>query len=546
MDNIELLKSTVKGLNYRYSAIKKINNLMGESSGVHDFLDKAVGMVMDIIGAEAGIIFTKERDNTLKASAVRAQLPYEKEKQLKEELENNMFSLEETGLEKILDGSEPLIIQKGEDIDSLKYVRVIADAVGRVDMFCAVPVIKDDRVSGAVVLFNIPGDLRDDKKEAFASIGGQIGVYMELFMRLSDLKKRAATLRQMVSITEAISSPSQMGSVLDLIIKNSLDFFDAEGCSILLKDKDGNLRFEAVSGDKADLLKGETLNAGEGIVGQVVDTGQVKLAVKAEEDSSFSPRIDGITRMKTGSVICAPLKVADQVTGAIEVIRTESGRPFTEEDTGLLVILASHASITIEKAKMYTMKEKWFNSTIGLLIKMINAKDERFPEHTDKVRELCRLMGENIGLEGEQLQHLDIAASIQNIAKLIIPDSILKKDTKLSEQEWEEIVQHPVKSAGILETLDEFRDVIPIIKYHHEKYDGTGYPEGLRGKEIPRLARILNIADSYTAMTSPRPYRKAMSHEEALENIRSEKGKQYDPELAELFVNLLESADKKE
>jgi putative methionine-R-sulfoxide reductase with GAF domain len=514
---------------------------MGESKGGYDFLDKAVGVVMDIIGADAGVVLMREKDNTLKITALRAQAPYLEEKKLKKEFENITIPVSKAGVEKILDGTEAISIKEGNNIKETSYRIAISDVIGKIDMVCAVPVIKDDRISGILELYNIMGSFTKDKKEAFASIGGQLGVYSELFFRLSALKNQANTLRQMVSVTEAISSPSQMGAVLEMIIKNSLDFFTADGCSILLKDRNGRLNFEAVSGDKSDTLKGKTLEPGEGIVGEVVQTGEVKLVADVSEEGKFSSRIDGITHMETGSVICSPLKIADQTIGAIEIIRAKSARPFSEEDTGLLVILAAQASITIDKARMYSMKDRWFNSTIYLLVKMINAKDKKFPEHTDKVRELCRLMGEKLELESEQLQRLDIAASIQNIAKLIIPDRILKKETELSPEEWEEVREHPVKSSEMLETLDEF----PIIKYHHEKYDGTGYPEGLREGEIPELARILNIADSFTAMTSERPYRKAMSPKEALENIRAQSGKQYEPKIADLFLKLMDKENPK-
>lgn len=207
----------------------------------------------------------------------------------------------------------------------------------------------------------------------------------------------------------------------------------------------------------------------------------------------------------------------------------------------MLMVLASHSSIALDKAQMFTKKDIWFKSTVELLYRIIGLKDKLFPENRDIIKKYVSLLGSRLSLNSNELELLDLAASIQDIAKLIIPDNVLQKEKELSAKDWDEIRKHPVISAEILETIEEFKDIIPIIKYHHERYDGKGYPEGLAGENIPKLSRILAVADAFAAMTSRRPYKNAMTITEAKKEIEKQSGKQFDPEIAGEFIKLLEN-----
>ncbi|MCI8273656.1 MAG: HD-GYP domain-containing protein [Clostridia bacterium] len=169
----------------------------------------------------------------------------------------------------------------------------------------------------------------------------------------------------------------------------------------------------------------------------------------------------------------------------------------------------------------------------------VEAKDSYTRGHSDRVSEYSVLIGEKIGLSEEQLKTLKVGGLFHDIGKIGIPDSILQKQAKLTDDEYSEIKNHPSIGAHILGAASIFKEIIPIVKHHHERYDGRGYPSGLAGENIPYLARIAAIADTFDAMTSRRSYRDALELQIVKDEIERCKGTQFDPQLADVFLNIL-------
>lgn len=170
----------------------------------------------------------------------------------------------------------------------------------------------------------------------------------------------------------------------------------------------------------------------------------------------------------------------------------------------------------------------------------VEAKDSYTRGHSDRVSEYSVLLGQKVGLPEDQLKLLKIGGLFHDIGKIGIADSILLKTDKLTDEEYAEIKKHPSIGAHILSTAEIFKDIIPIVEYHHEKFDGNGYPSGLKGEEIPYLARIAAIADTFDAMTSRRSYRNALDLDYVKNEIKRCEGTQFDPQLAEAFLEILE------
>ncbi|HCC69161.1 MAG TPA: diguanylate cyclase, partial [Nitrospiraceae bacterium] len=168
------------------------------------------------------------------------------------------------------------------------------------------------------------------------------------------------------------------------------------------------------------------------------------------------------------------------------------------------------------------------------------ARDIYTHGHSREVNKYALILGEALGLPKEELVHLSRSALFHDIGKIGVSDKVLNKKGKLNKREWKEIKKHSEVGAEIIGHLHPLLHCKPAILYHHERWDGTGYPTGLKGKEIPFGARMLAIADAFTAMTSARPYRPAMSFQEAILELKRGAGKQFDPELAEVFVTEVE------
>lgn len=189
--------------------------------------------------------------------------------------------------------------------------------------------------------------------------------------------------------------------------------------------------------------------------------------------------------------------------------------------------------------KLYIDMRNLYLSTIQALNKTIEAKDSYTSGHAARVEEYAVELAEAYKLPYDSIQNIKTASILHDIGKIGINDSILNKATKLSKEEYQLIMQHPGIGAEIISKVDFLKDITGIIKHHHERYDGMGYPDGLSGKDIPIEACILTIADSFDAMTTDRPYRMALTHDQALEEIRRNAGTQFHPELANKFISLM-------
>lgn len=185
--------------------------------------------------------------------------------------------------------------------------------------------------------------------------------------------------------------------------------------------------------------------------------------------------------------------------------------------------------------------EKAYLESIETLRYTVEAKDSYTRGHSDRVSEFSVLIGKRLNLSDKDLKTLTIGGLFHDIGKIGVPDSILLKDSKLTDDEYSEIKNHPSIGAHILSTATIFKDIIPIVKHHHERYDGHGYPGQLKGEDIPYLARITAIADSFDAMTSRRTYRDSLPIETVISEFERCKGTQFDPELTDVFLDILKN-----
>lgn len=195
--------------------------------------------------------------------------------------------------------------------------------------------------------------------------------------------------------------------------------------------------------------------------------------------------------------------------------------------------------INAELSDTYEKLEKAYMESIQTVRYTVEAKDTYTRGHSDRVSEYSVLIGEKLGLDEEDIRRLRIGGLFHDVGKIGVPDSILQKNGKLSDDEYSEIKNHPTIGAHILSTASIFQDIIPIVKHHHERYDGKGYPGMLKGEDIPYLARITAVADTFDAMSSKRVYRESLPTDKIIEEIENTKGTQFDPKIADVFLDIL-------
>ena len=229
-----------------------------------------------------------------------------------------------------------------------------------------------------------------------------------------------------------------------------------------------------------------------------------------------------------------PLMIEGQVFGALDIITTSI---LGDDKESKILYLLDRSAERMENVALYEGLYENMLSTLNSMAKILDARDPHTSQHSTRVTSLSMAMGKALGLDEDDQDVLYIAASLHDIGKVGIPDHILLKPDALTDEEFAVIRKHPDIGADILKPIPPMRKETEIIRHHHERYDGKGYPAGLKGKEIPRLSRIIALADSFDAMTTDRPYRAGMSIEKALEEIERCKGSQFDSELAEIFIN---------
>jgi putative nucleotidyltransferase with HDIG domain len=312
----------------------------------------------------------------------------------------------------------------------------------------------------------------------------------------------------------------------------------------MLFDRDRNLlRIAAAYGLPQDVIKNTYVKVGEGIAGKVAKEGK-PLIVSDVNAEGFANK-ERAKRYKTNSfisfpIISVPLKAVGEVIGVINLTDKIDKSTFTSNDLKLLTGLATQGAIAIKNFWLFTdIKELFFN-TVKSLSSTIDAKDPYTYGHSERVSKIALAVAEELNLSFKEKEIIYLAGLLHDVGKIGIPEKILHKPESLNEKEYAEVKKHPTVSAQIIGTIKQMEEVIPSILHHHERFEGGGYPDGLKGEKIPIGGRILAIADAFDAMTSDRPYRKKFSVKHAIEQIKKYSNIQFDPQVVEAFMNAFE------
>jgi putative nucleotidyltransferase with HDIG domain len=254
-----------------------------------------------------------------------------------------------------------------------------------------------------------------------------------------------------------------------------------------------------------------------------------------------------IVSVENGSLACYPLLTRGRTYGALWMNILESGQNFAN-----IKMLANQAAIALERTILlaesrqqakqieaaYAELEITYDRTLTALMSALDARDRETEGHSTRVSRLACLLGEAVGLSGHQLKALERGALLHDIGKIGISDTILHKPGKLTSEEWRLMRIHPDIGARIVEGIPFLQETLPVIRYHHERWDGSGYPVGLKAEDIPIQARIFAVADVFDALTSNRTYREKSTAEEALAYLREHAGILFDPEIVEALAGI--------
>jgi len=315
--------------------------------------------------------------------------------------------------------------------------------------------------------------------------------------------------------------------IFEQVVDLALKVVDGEACLLLLYDREEDRFYpQIVRPETEEAPVKEQLPFLTKILYKVIEA-QEAIVLHNEDHPLFSP-----------SLICAPLMIRGNPFGVLVVRRKKHFGAFTHKDLHYVVSLTKRASLNIENKLLYESLYTNVFDTFRSLVASIQIRDQYTEEHSLRVTDVAIKIAHIMGLPEEEQETLRIAGALHDVGKIAIPDAILLKPGRLTAEEYEVIKTHPRHGEMILTPISLFDREREIVRHHHERWDGKGYPDGLAGEEIPFLARVLAVADTYDAITNNRPYQVARSHEEALREIARNRGTQFDPAIVDRFLSL--------
>jgi len=365
---------------------------------------------------------------------------------------------------------------------------------------------------------------------------------LEENVRSLELAKK--TLHAVMSrVGHGISNMENIDSFLELILETLTNALTAKvGALLLLNDKKTELIVHSVYGAGYDPKKKIHLKLFDGSPWPKILSEKKPMIVSGVFlQNNYHPPL---SELFDGILLCAPLVYHDRVSGIMTLSKTDGQKgDFSEEDLNLVFNLATQTAVAIENSKLNRDIEKTYFETISALALAVDAKDKYSHGHLDRVVNHALMIGRRLGLDDEDLDTLRDAARLHDLGKIGIPDEILKKDSGLTDEEWVIMRRHPEIGESIIKPVRSLQHLCDLIRHHHEKIDGSGYPDGLKGEEISSLVRILSVADVYDALTTERPYRPKKSKQEAISILRSMKN-HLDQEIVDILVENLEVNDE--
>jgi HD-GYP domain-containing protein (c-di-GMP phosphodiesterase class II) len=381
------------------------------------------------------------------------------------------------------------------------------------------------------------GDFSDLDRSLVAALAGHAAVAIQN-ARLYEQQRRNNERQQLLEqIGRHLQQTLDTDVLIPLILEEVNKAIQAEAQSLWLLDSETDLIVcHFATGPGGEAIKKVTVPLGLGIVGSSVASQTAIMIEDAQSDERVFRAADQQTGFVTRSLLCVPLVRQGKSIGAIEALNKHGSGRFGQADLELLRNIADSAALSIENARLYAELAASYDGTLDALTAALDLREPETEGHSRRVVEYTARLAHQMGLAEPEIRSICRGALIHDIGKIGVPDAILLKPSSLEPAERQIMEKHPVAGYEMLLGVPYLADEIPIVLAHQEHWDGTGYPFGLQGQEIPLGARLFAIADTFDALTSDRPYRQGRSCEEALAVIAREAGVQFDPQAVAAFL----------
>ena len=363
--------------------------------------------------------------------------------------------------------------------------------------------------------------------------------------RLESAYRYLTTLHK---VSESLAQAASAEAVYDAVLRAVLDAIKGDRAAVLLRDSQSltgqapGVQVAAVQTRNGAPMS-RTMTLSRTIVRDVLDHGMSAFTHDALADQRYLSG-DSVVRQQIRSVMCAPIRIGDSILGVVYV-DSQSAHEFNETELELLAAIGNQAGIALHRAHLLADMERLSIDVVRAIAATIDAKDGYTHRHSERVAAIGVLIARELGLSARERHIVELSSLLHDVGKIGIPDAILQKPGRLSDEEYSEVCKHPEQGVAILANIQNSKiaDLLPGIKSHHERWDGSGYPEGLVGDATPLLARIVGVADVFDAISSHRSYREALTLDESIELIRQQSGRGFDPKIVNALITLHEQGE---
>ncbi|MFP4497353.1 MAG: GAF domain-containing protein [Vulcanimicrobiota bacterium] len=387
------------------------------------------------------------------------------------------------------------------------------------------------------------GNFTTEDLDLLQALGANAAAAIANARLYNQVQGKVRELSALFELGKIMVSTLDRKEVLTKVLANAIRLLHAEDGSLMLLDQEREiLEIEVAHGLPESVVKETRIPLGEGIAGKVALEGKPRLLKKGIKDAESKTDVKAV---EIPSALSVPLRFHTKIIGVLNVKGKKaydptSGDNFTKSDLDILTMLASQAAIAIENAELHKSLEDLFVNSIKALANAIEARDPYTRGHSERVTEYSIKIANYMNLPNDEIKKIRYAALLHDIGKINIKEEILNKPGRLTDEEFQIMHNHPTLGVKIMEPVKEFKDILPYMYHHHERYGAGGYPDGVHGEQIPLPARILAVADSFDAMTTDRPYRNALPLQVALNELIKNSGTQFDPRVVKVFMEIIE------
>ncbi|MFA5598580.1 MAG: HD domain-containing phosphohydrolase [Pusillimonas sp.] len=424
-------------------------------------------------------------------------------------------------------------------LEYIKWTETEAEVI-EIDNFVLLPLVRRHRMIGLIGL-KIDKSSINNLHDLLPLLASKSAASLESAMLYDKMFQRLLVLSNVFILGKEIVSNIELKSLVDKFLSIASDGTGSEVAGLfLVKGRTDLPYFTRLQKNNCNLdFAPNTLDGYTELIQAVRSERKLRMENNLENTEFAEFEVDKVPGTKLRNTLAMPLKTPDKLLGIIQVANKLNQGNYSSEDIDLLNILSSQLAFVIQNADLFSNLQKAYIDTLSALTGAIDAKDSYTRGHSERVTELSIKLAEECEVPASEIENIKLGGLLHDIGKIGIPEAVLNKPGRLNDEEFNIIKSHPDLGLHILGKVEFLEHIVPIIRHHHERYDGKGYPGSLKGDNIPLLARIVSVVDTFDAMTTNRPYRKALTIEESLVEIERCSGSQFDPDIAAKFIKMV-------